>query len=458
MKKVLKFGGTSMGAIEPLKNIVRIIQENVENDISQVVVCSAIGGVTDTLLKIKPLAEAGKVNEALKVLETIQERHLRTASSFAVEDSFYENTHGLWEDLRNFIRGVCMIKEFSDRSHAYLLSFGERLSTRLLTKILKSKGVKAIQFDSFFIKTLDGCFIGAEIDWEETEKNVLEILEPLLEKKEVPIVTGFFGTNPQNIISLMGRGASDLSGAILAVSLRINVLEIWTDVDGFLSADPRLVENAGIIPEIGYEEIAELCFFGAKVLHPKTIRPVIEAGGNVYIKNTFAPEGRGTKILKADHIICPSVQAITSKRVAILLFDVFASTKAKRKIFYEFFAIVVQKDICIDAIASSEASISICIEEKYLEQVSFVKALKRIAPLEILEDREIICIVGSKDVKGKVGVASAFFDAISKANINIEMYSQSASEITQLAVVKAEDKAKAIFAVHKKMMRDQCLM
>lgn len=457
MKKVLKFGGTSMGSVESLGNIIQIITENIKKGITQSVVCSAMGGVTDVLLKIKPLAEAGKVNEALKIIEELRERHFSTAVHFRVEELFYENTHGLWEDLRNFTRGVCMIKEFSERSHAYLLSFGERLSTRLLAEILKGKGIAAVQLDSTFIKTLNGHFIEAEVDWEKTKISVSKTLTPYLEKQEIPIITGFFGTNHQNIISLMGRGASDLTGAIIAVSLGIDVLEIWTDVDGFLSADPRIVKNAGIIPEIGYEEIAELCFFGAKVLHPKTIRPVIEAGGNVYILNTFSPEGIGTKIVKTDPLSCPSVQAITSKKVAVLLYDVFASTKSKREIFSEFFSIVALKEVCIDAVASSEASISICIEEKFLRQESFVKTLKDIAPLTILEEREIICIVGSKQVKGKIGVASSFFEAMAQAQINVEMYSQSASEITQLVIVKASEKEKAILAVHEKMMGDQCL-
>ena len=456
MKKVLKFGGTSMGSVESLTNIAQIIKGNIKKGITQAVVCSAVGGVTDLLLKIKPLSESGQLNEALKILESVRALYFEIAIHFDVEKVFDENTDGLWEDLRTFTRGVCMIKEFSERSHAYLLSFGERLSTRLLTEILKNQGVAAVQFDSTFIKTINGDFIEAEVDWESTKAGVRKTLNPVFEKKEIPIITGFFGANTQNIISLMGRGASDLTGAIITVSLGIDTLEIWTDVDGFLSADPRIVDNAGIIPEIGYEEIAELCFFGAKVLHPKTIRPVIEAGGNVYILNTFIPEGTGTKIVKADPLSCPAVQAITSKKVAILLFDVFASAKSKREIFYEFFSIVAKKDICIDAVASSEASISICIEEKFLEQKAFSKALKEIAPLEILKEKEIICIVGSKDVKGKVGVATSFFEAISGAGVNIEMYSQSASEITQLVVVKAEEKQKAILAVHESMMKYQC--
>ncbi len=446
-----------MGSVESLKNVASIIEANFRNQTPQVVVCSAMGGVTDTLLEIETLAEKGEVEEALNILEEVKEKHLKVAAYFGIEKDFHAETDTSWEDLKSFTRGLCMIHEVSDRSLAFLLSFGEKLSTRLLAEILKSRGMPARQFDSTFIKTQDENYAESEIDWKKTKKNVQEVLSPYIKEREIPVVTGFFGTNTKNIISLFGRGGSDFTGAILAVCLNNPTYEVWTDVDGFLNADPKIVKNARIIPEIGFEEASELCFFGAKILHPNTIRPVIEAGGNVYIRNTFNPQLSGTKISKSIAKSCPSVQAITSKKVVLLLFDIFASPKKKRQIFAELFSLAYERNACIDAIAASEESISFCVEEKYLKNGIFLRGLKKIAPLRITHDRQIICIVATVEIRGKVGAGSSFLGAISDAGVNIEMYSQPSSEITQLAVVEAKDAKKAILSVHGKMM-GECLV
>lgn len=223
-------------------------------------------------------------------------------------------------------------------------------------------------------------------------------------------------------------------------------------MDGFLTADPRLVPEASIIPQIGYEEAAELCFFGAKVLHPKTIRPVIDGGGAVYIRNTFNPSQRGTKVSKEVPQEATMVQSITSKSVLLLLFDVFGTRKHKREILAEIFDLACELEIPIDAIASSEATISICIEDKFLMDKKIVQRFGEIAPLEVSSDRKIICIVSNDYVRGRVGVAASFLGAVSGAGVNIEMYSQTSSEITQLVVVRSEDAHKAIVSIHDRMM------
>lgn len=452
---VLKFGGTSMGSTPALKKVSEIIHEKIKKQENPIIVCSAMSNTTDNLLKIGNLAENWKTQEALTLLNELKQKHFEIAKKLNILENFQKQTTTIFENLENMVKGIGLIHELSDRSLAYLVSFGEKLSTRLLTELLKSKNLPAKQIDSTFIKTQGLNFCEDEIHWQKTEKEIDLHLKPEIKKGNIPIITGFFGTNGKKIISLLGRGGSDFSGAILTVCLKAKKLEIWTDVDGFLSADPRIVKDAQIINEIGFKEVSELCFFGAKVLHPKTIRPVIEKGGEVWIKNTFSPEKNGTKITKKAQKNPNAVVSISSKKVAMISLDIFATGKKKTQIYDELFSLAHRKDIFIDMIASSEAEISFCIEEKYLEKEPFFEALKKIIPSEISKNRTIICIVSPEDVKGQIGIATKIFQAISESKISVEMYTQNASEIAQLIVVKSKDAKHVIAKIHEKLVKNK---
>lgn len=453
-QKVLKFGGTSMGSFNALEKVVSIIQKNLEDNIVQVITCSAMSQVTNKLIEIGNLAENGEVEKTQNLFKSIQLLHFDVAMEFGVLPDFEKNTENIWTDLHDLFHGICMIHELSDRSLAYLSSFGEKLSTRLLTCILNKDSEIAIQLDSSFVKTLDDDYLEADIDWKKTKKNVKKEVLPYLAKK-IPIVTGFFGTNDKNITALLGRGGSDYSAAILAVCLGIKTVEIWTDVDGFLSADPRILKEAHIIPEIGYTEASELCSFGAKVLHPKTIRPVIDFGGEVWIKNTFSPEKPGTMIVQEMGDTMKSVLSITSKKTVIFTLNLFGVKMGtpRSKVYYSLFKICNKFNVCIDMIASSEASVSFCLEPSWYENKDFISALKEVAPLDIENNKSILCIVSPSNVKGRVGVAASFFQALAVENISAEMYSQNKQEVAQLIVVKNEDCDKAICAIHNQFSK-----
>ena len=225
-------------------------------------------------------------------------------------------------------------------------------------------------------------------------------------------------------------------------------------MDGFLSADPRIVKNAKIIDEIGFAEASELCFFGAKVLHPKTIRPVIDNHGEVWIRNTFSPEKPGTKIVKKTSMSKYPLISITSKKVTMLAFDIFGASKSKRQVFADLFTLANNKEIFIDMIAASEAQISFCIEDSYLITDHFLKELEEIAPVQVYNDRKIVCMVSPEEVQGVPGLAGKFFGAIAETGVNIEMYSQNASEISQLVVVKEDGANAVIAAIHKKLVEE----
>lgn len=443
-----------MGSAEALAQVVSIVNENVQEKKEQVIVCSAMSQVTNQLLAISELAAAGQQSAALEIYEGLKDSHFAVATHFDVADEFEALAGELLKRLENFIMGVSMIHELSDRSLAYLSSYGERLSTRLLTCVLVKHGLKARQFDSNFIKTKGFDFLEDDIDWEATRKAAKEPLKMALSVNEIPVVTGFFGTN-DDVVCLLGRGGSDYSASVLSTVLGSKVVEIWTDVDGFMSADPRLVSSAQVLPEIGFKEASELCFFGAKVLHPRTILPVIKGGGDVWIKNTFNADARGTRITKHAPALEQTVLSISSKKVGLLSLDLFGAegNKSRSEVFYELFAAIKGAKVAVDAIAASEAMISFCVEEKHLENQSLIDKIAAIAPLDVRQGRSILCIVSpEKVVYNHHGVLAQIFEAIAEAGTSVEMDSQNASEVGQLVVIKNEDVPATIKAIHKSLI------
>jgi len=448
--KVLKFGGTSMGSEDSLRQVASIIRQNYEDEQVPVIVCSAMSGVTNLLLEMGDLAEKGSMPAIDSLLKQIETKHLEMAAVFEITEEVEAAIRPLLEDLHGFVQGIARIRELSDRSLAYLASLGERLSTRLLAEILKQEGLPGIQQDTKFIRTTGGSYKCGEVDWDQTKLDLLQALNPLLEQKQIPVLTGFFGTNPQSIISLLGwRGGSDYSAAIVAVSLDCPTLEIWTDVDGFLSADPRIVPEAHVISHISYEEATELCFFGAKVLHPRTIRPVIEGGGEVCIKNTFEPEKQGTRITKVHEEKCQTLMlSVASKPVVMISLDLFGSLKSQRIVYKELFDLASGCEARMDLIASSESIFTFCMSAEDMGKNGFLEALENIAPLQIEEDKSIICIVSPRSVHGQAGVSAQIFQAVAKENVSISAFSQNASEIAQLLVLDTPKVQDAIRSLH----------
>lgn len=445
-----------MGSIDSLKAVVDIIRETRENNVAPVVVCSAMSGVTNQLFEIGALAQASKTIEASAIFKDIKARHFQTAEAFGVAETFGLSIDPVFDDLENLIKGISLLHELSPKSKAYLTGFGEKFSTHLLTEILKTQSIPALQLDANFIRLKGGNFEEDELDWEQTNLATPKVVIPLVDQGQVPVVTGFFGVDSAGVMSLLGRGGSDFSAAILAVSLGVDSVEIWTDVDGFLSADPRIMPKAQIIEEIGFEEASELCFFGAKVLHPKTIRPVIDRGGEVWIKNTFAPKQAGTRITREAKPDCRAVISISSKKVCMASLDIFASTSPKRKIFNQLFTLADQFAMPIDMMASSEAQISFCTEERFANVDCFWDALNKVCKGEMKLGKSIVCIVSPKEVKGKVGIAGKLFSAIEKANASADMYSQNASEVAQLVVVDTDKVPNVIKTIHEDLIDTQC--
>ena len=287
--KVLKFGGTSVGTVESLRNVKAIVESQTE---PVIVVVSALGGITDQLINTAKLAAKGDISH-LESYARIVERHREVIKGIvpeALQMDVLSIVNPILEELGNIYRGVSLIKDLSDRTLDIIVSYGERLSSVIISRIING----AIHFDSRnFIKT-EKRWNKHVLDNETTQKLIHEVFDTVDFK--VALVPGFISSDANGNVTNLGRGGSDYTAAILAASLNANTLEIWTDVDGFMTADPRVINGALVIDHLSFTEAMELCNFGAKVIYPPTIYPVFHKNIPILIKNTFNPDAPGTRI------------------------------------------------------------------------------------------------------------------------------------------------------------------
>src|SRR5690349_6078780 len=302
---VMKFGGTSVGSAEALVSARQIIQDAKQDWARVVVVTSAMSGVTDLLLKSASLAASGKVDSLPDAESKLREKH------FAALDALIQNQQLCGEakaeintlilSLVDLCKAIAVLGEASPRAMDAVASLGERMNICLLAAVVQEAGIKAKPIETTQFIVTNAHYQNAHPDFEITAEKTRASLNPLLDVGIVPIVTGFIGATPEGVITTLGRGGSDYTAAIIGSVLPANDVWIWTDADGVMTTDPRIVPEAQTLPEISYGEIAELAYYGAKVLHPKTIRPVVEAGIGLRICNTFNPSHPGTRLIANGH-------------------------------------------------------------------------------------------------------------------------------------------------------------
>jgi len=298
---VMKFGGTSIGSADALKKATEIIRDARAEYPRVVVVTSAMSGVTDLLLDCARLAAQGRVDSLPSAESTLREQHFAAADELIKDEKLCEQTKqeidALILSLIDLCKAMAVLGEASPRALDAVASLGERLSLRLLSAVVKTAGIKVQAIESTeFIVTNDH-YQNAHPDVRATTERTRKVLDPILGAGIIPITTGFIGATPEGAITTLGRGGSDYSAAIIGAVLPADEVWIWTDVDGIMTTDPRIVKEARTLPEVTYNEVAELAYYGAKVLHPKTIRPVVEAGIGLRICNTFNPSHPGTRLI-----------------------------------------------------------------------------------------------------------------------------------------------------------------
>ena len=457
---VMKFGGTSVGSAERILRVAELVKRFAAPE--TVVVTSAMSGVTDRLVEIAERVAQGIDEEQIhEFVNYMREKHLSVAQEVARKEEVEElrsEIERLLSELEKILVGISYVGELTPRSLDYVLSFGERLAAPLLSAALRSLGINSRWYTGYEAGIVtDSNFGRATPLMDLTEERVRQVIEPRL-KDSIPVVTGFIAGDKEGRITTLGRGGSDYTAAILGAVLDADEIWIWTDVDGILTTDPKLVKEARVIEVLSYIEAMELAYFGAKVLHPKTIEPAMEKGIPVRVRNTFNPSCEGTLIVSEQEKTSDIVKAISvMKNVALLNISGVGMIGLPGVASRVFTALAQQKvNILMISQGSSEANISIVVERADVERA--VRALQEeflganiVKDVQYNENVAIIAVVGA-GMRGTRGVAARVFTAVANAGVNVLMIAQGSSEVNISFVVADEDAAKAARALHEEFI------
>ena len=453
----MKFGGTSVGSAERMQDVLSIVNnaKSKHKGGAPLVVLSAMSGVTNSLIKAGDRAVTRDLKGALAEVQAVRQKHDEAidqalGKNAAKAQNVKESLNSHFEELEIILKGVSYLGELSKRSVDAISGMGELLSSKIVAAIAEQEGTASVWVDAREVMTTDGTFGRAIPISEQVEKNAnLKMAKPSKEGKIV-ITQGFIGATENGVTTTLGRGGSDYSAAIFGAALNADEIQIWTDVDGMMTSDPRLVPEAEVIREVGFQEAAELAYFGAKVLHPLTIKPAIEQGIPVRILNTMRPDNPGT-IIKADSEIGRAdedtrpICAIAAKKGITALFISSFKMLMAHGFLSKVFDIFDRHSTSIDLIATSEVSVSLTVDRTE-ELDSIIRELKDLGDVRILTDVSIVSVVG-RQFRDKSGIAGEVFSAL--ANVNIIMISGGASDINLSFVVSNEDADKSIKQLHK---------
>lgn len=454
---VLKFGGTSVGSAESL-TLVREIVTKKSKSTPLTVVVSALGGITNNLVNCANLAASG--NEAYEeVLQEIEKRHISLCNVLipvSQRSQTLTQIKFLLNDLEDICRGVFLIRELSPRSSDHILSFGERLSSAIIKDYFKSGGLDVNLLDPRKIIKTDGQFGNAVVDLELTYSNIQKEFE---QHAQVSLCPGFLASsNSDNHTTTLGRGGSDYTAALLAAALEADCLEIWTDVSGMMTANPKLVPLAHPIKELSYEEAMELSHFGAKVIYPPTIQPVLDKEIPVLIKNTFAADDEGTLISKDGSTNGNWIKGISSIDDVALCTLSGSGMVAVPNFSYRLFSALSREEVNVIMItqASSEHTITVGIDRKDAERArksiesEFQHELRqrKVNPLDVEVDLSIVALVGTR-MRQQVGVSATLFGTLSHNGINVKAIAQGSTELNISVVVDKKNLSKSLNSLHE---------
>jgi aspartate kinase len=444
---VMKFGGTSVESSEAIERVAKIVSSRQKQ--SPIVVVSAMAKVTDQLVAMGQKAAAGESHASLELLRSLRERHINTAKALLGSKrsaTLAPRLQPLISELENFLRGLAAVRELTPRGSDYLLSFGELLSSLIVADAFNLRGLNAAWVDSRECLVTDSRHTHAVPQMDETRDCSKKKILPLISKKRIPVMGGFIAATVDGVPTTLGRGGSDYSAAIVGAALDADRIEIWTDVEGMMTTDPRLCPEARTIKRISFNEAAELAYFGAKVLHPATLLPAIQKNIPVYVLNSRNLKSTGTEITAQAPPSRDVFRAITAK-MGISIVNVVASRGVMVHGFLRsVFEALDRHSTSVDIVAISEVSLSFTMETKRLPK-ALLAELEQIADVACEDKQAIICLVG-EDIHGKPGIAASVFNTIAEAGVNIRMISQGASEINISFVVDENDVPKAVRRLH----------
>jgi aspartate kinase len=447
---VLKFGGTSVGTAERIQDVARLV--GTRGGDPCLVVVSAMGGVTDILEGLKTASSARDRDAAERAKAVLAQRHEQALEGLDLPAAEREAAHAaLAAELRRageLSAGVFLLEEVSPRTSDALLSIGELISSRFVAAALRARGTEAVWFDPRELLATDATHGGALADEAETARRVAARLLPELAAGRVVVTGGFVGAAPGGATTTLGRGGSDYSAALFGAALKdagreVGAIEIWTDVDGILTADPRVVPRARLVPEVSSAEAAELAFFGAKVLHPATIRPAVARRIPVVVRNSFRPEGAGTIVRRETS--GTGVRAIAMRKGVTAIFVGSPRMLLAYGYAAKVFSVFERHRVSVDVIATSEVSISITVDGKApLEGV--VRDLSELAEVSLLKHLAVVSVVG-RNIRSTAGIAGRVFAAL--GDVNVVLISQGASDTNLTFVVAEADAPEALRRLHK---------
>lgn len=454
MRKVMKFGGTSVKDAQMMRRVVELVSKERADGHEVVCVASAVTGVTNALVKmVSPPPKEKDVDGHVDKLEALH--HQIAGELFAAPErrkaALGEVDRHLAR-LRRILQGVAYTEELTPRTRDLVLSFGERLSCTLLAQAFFEKGTPAVLLESDTIGMVtDGRFGQASPILHRIAENFQTSVVPHLKEGRVAVITGYFGSDLQLRTTTFGRGGSDYAAAIVAFAIDADVCEIWTDVDGFMSCDPRLIPEAQLIQQTSYEAAAELAYFGAKVLHARTVEPVEEVGIPIHIKNTFNPAAEGTWILEEARETGKVFTAIAykDKLSSVRIYGPglsFAPEVAARIL-----EAIAALDVNLYAVSTSASNFAVLVDEAEAERVErALDTLKGGVAENVFrrDDLALICCVGER-MSSTPGIAARVFGAIGREGINIEMISEGSSPVAVNFAVPGQALQRAVRVLHK---------
>ena len=437
---VMKFGGSSVESAEAIQRVTEIVKSRLDR--RPIVVVSAMGKTTNRLLTIADLAVGGQRDEALRELVSLRDFHLRESGMERTVDEHFQ-------ELAELVKGLAVLGELTPRSIDAISSFGERLSSLIVTNYFQHHGINAVHVDSRKVIVTDHRHTQAIPLLEQTYAKLVAAIPPLA-KQQVVVMGGFIASTENGVTTTLGRGGSDFTASLVGAGVGAEEIQIWTDVDGMLPADPAIIPNAHRVKVISFIEAAELAYFGAKVLHPATVMPAIDGNIPVLILNSRRPQVEGTRIQSATVLSKNVIKSIACKGQVLVLnirsTRMFMAHGFMRRIFEVF----DRNQTSVDMVATSEVSVSLTIDQP--ERVEAIVAeLREFAEVSVDENQAIICIVG-ENIRHTPGVGARVFNAL--GGINVRMVSQGASALNLGFVVAGGDLNAAVQALHGEFFAD----
>ena len=444
---VMKFGGTSVEDATAMNRTATIVAGRRTHDQQPIIVVSAMAKVTDQLLLAAATAARGEREPALAISERLKTRHQAVAAELGLDGGWLATEFAALDEV---LRGLSAVGELTPRINDMIVSYGERLSSRMIAGVFALRGLDGVHVDARKCIITDAQHMRAVPDDERIEEQLRKYVLPHAEAGRTVVMGGFIGSTETGVTTTLGRGGSDFTAALVGGGVEAEAIEIWTDVNGIMTTDPRVVPGALRVRNISFEEAAELAYFGAKVLHPATILPAVKKNIPVLVLNSRNPTNEGTRIQALAPPCRNPVKSIAAKK-RLTIVDVVASRMLMTHGYMKAIFDIFDKHKCVvDMVSTSEVSVSLTVDSN--EALPAITAdLSKLADVKYEGRKALVCLVG-EDIRGHSGTAARLFNAI--RHINVRMISQGASEINMSFMIDEDDVEDAIRSLHAEFFAD----